>query len=511
MSKGTRYEEEPKLNMKKVFAVIIAIIVIIMCVIMLKGILSKDKSKDKKIATNKEYFAAYQDNKWGIIDESGNIVIDPSYAEMIVVPDSKKDIFLCTYDVDYTNNTYKTKAFNSKNEDIFTDYENIEAISNLDKDNNLWYENNLLKVEKNGLYGVIDFSGKEILPCEYENIESLQGIEKTLKVTKNGKVGISDENGNILVSPEYMNISGIGKDRSGGFIVQSAETNKYGVVDTSNKVILEAKYDSVKDVYQTGGYYVVTEGQNQEVVKSNGEVVLNAKTDNIISILKNPENGVIFERQGNYGIMNLSGNIVIKNEYNNLKEGKSGIIIAEKDKKYGIIDLQGNQLLDFKYNNLYYNEKADLYVAEDDQYENEILDTNYQVKQTGYLIELNTDNGYMELNQNNSYNYYNFKFEELKPADIFKTSTLFVSKKEGKYGFVDKDGNVVVDYTYDDATSQNKYGYAGVKKDGKWGVIDNTGKVIQEPTYNLDDYLKIDFIGRWHLGKDINMNYYDKQ
>ena len=35
-------------------------------------------------------------------------------------------------------------------------------------------------------------------------------------------------------------------------------------------------------------------------------------------------------------------------------------------------------------------------------------------------------------------------------------------------------------------------------------------KVVKEPTYNLDDYLKIDFIGGWYLGKDINMNYYRK-
>ena len=50
--------------------------------------------------------------------------------------------------------------------------------------------------------------------------------------------------------------------------------------------------------------------------------------------------------------------------------------------------------------------------------------------------------------------------------------------------------------------------FAGIKKDGKWGAINSKGEVTQEPTYNLDDYLQIDFIGRWHLGKDLNMNYY---
>ena len=42
MSKGKRYEE-PKLNMKKVVAVIVAILVIIMFVFMIRGILQKEQ------------------------------------------------------------------------------------------------------------------------------------------------------------------------------------------------------------------------------------------------------------------------------------------------------------------------------------------------------------------------------------------------------------------------------------------------------------------------------------
>ena len=106
------------------------------------------------------------------------------------------------------------------------------------------------------------------------------------------------------------------------------------------------------------------------------------------------------------------------------------------------------------------------------------------------------------------YKYYNFKFEEKEAKDILPSNTLFLSKKDGKYGFVDKKGNKVVDYIYDEATEQNKYGYAAIKKDGKWGSIDNGGNVVIEPTYNLDNNLVIDFIGKWHLGQDLNMNYY---
>ena len=505
MSRGRRYEE-PKLNMKKVFAVIVAIIVIIMCIVMLKGILSKDTKQGKIVS--KDYFASYQNNKWGVIDSNGDNVIDPSYAEMIIVPNSKNDVFLCTYDVDYDNNTYKTKALNSENKEIFTEYDHVEAISNKDTDNNLWYENDVVRVEKNALYGLIDLSGKELLQCEYDKIEALEGVQNTFKITKDGKVGIADNKGNVLITPSYAEITSLDKDKSQGFIVKNSE-GKYGIVDTANKQVLETKYDAVEKIYRND-YYVVTENGKQEVIKKDGNIVLSGNYDKIEAILQNPENGIIYKQKEKYGIMNLSGAVVIKPEYEKLKEGASGSIIAKKDSKYGIIDLQGNQKVEFKYQNLSYNEKADLYIAEDDQYENEILDSNYQVKQTGYLIELNTDKGYMELNQNNSYKYYNFKFEEQNAENIFTSNTLFASKKDGKYGFVDKNGKTVVDYIYDDVTSQNSYGYAGIKKDGKWGAIDKDGKVVKEPTYNLDDYLKIDFIGGWYLGKDINMNYYRK-
>lgn len=78
----------------------------------------------------------------------------------------------------------------------------------------------------------------------------------------------------------------------------------------------------------------------------------------------------------------------------------------------------------------------------------------------------------------------------------------------GKYGFVNSKGEVLVDYIYDDAQEQNEYGYAAVKSGGLWGAIDSKGNVVIEPTYNLDENLVIDFIGKFHLGYDLNMNYY---
>ena len=154
MGKGRRYDDEPKLNLKKVFGTIITLIVIIMIVVTINKILSKQA---KNIETEKNtYFSAYVDGKWGVINNTGKTIIDTTYDEMITIPNPEKPVFVCVYDVNDQTGEYKTKVINEKGEELFTDYDRVEVIENYDTKQNIWYENNLLRVVKNGKYGLID-------------------------------------------------------------------------------------------------------------------------------------------------------------------------------------------------------------------------------------------------------------------------------------------------------------------------------------------------------------------
>lgn len=506
MSRGKRYEEK-KLNKKKVFAVILAIIVVIMSVLIIRDALTGDVTRTR--TSGKSYFSAYKNNKWGVIDENGDIVIEPSYEEMIIIPDNQTDVFLCTYDVNYDTGEYSTKALNSDNEEIFTKYTKVEAISNYDENNNLWYEDNVLKVEQDGKWGTINLKGKTALDTEYDSIEAMPGIEDTLLIEKDGLYGIADNDGSIIVDVQYTEITNLGETNKDGFIVCD-ESGLYGIVDSSKNVILENKYQEIQKVYGND-LYVVTEDGSQKVVNSNGEDILTQGFDQITAILSAEDEGVIYVSNGQYGIMNLSGEILIQAQYDNLIEVKENIFIATSGSTKGVIDINNTELIPFDYESITYNETAKIYIAEDENYQNYIINDNYEVQQTGILIEINTDEGYFELRQDDEYKYYDFNFEEKTKVEVLSDNTLFLDKKDNLYGYVDKDGNVVVEYMYDDATEQNEYGFAAVKKDGKWGAINSKGEVVQEPTYDLEDYLWIDFIGQWHLGKDINMNYYNQE
>ena len=499
MSRGKRYNTEPKLNYQKVFAVLIAIVVVIMFIFIMKDVLDE---REQLIGDN-EYFALYASNKWGVINQAGEEIIIPSYKEMIVIPNKEKDVFLCTYNINEETGEYQTKAINKEHQEILTGYEQIEALENIDENGNTWYETKILRVKKNGKYGLIDFNGKELITTEYDEITVLKGIENSIIIKKDGKVGLVNDNGSIIIEPQYTQIKNIGNSYKNGYITID-EQGKYGVVSTTKKQILENKYEEIAQTYLKN-YYLVKENGTQKLVDSNGNTVIENGFDKIKSAT---ETGIIFAKNNLFGEMNLSGEIAIEAKYQDLTEVTDGKYIAKQDNKYGVIDIYGNTLIEFNYTYITYNDDAKIYLAEDDQYRTSIINNKYEVKATGILADINIDEEYIRMRVNDEYKYYNLKGNEISYSEALKENKIFLSKKDGKYGYVDKKGNVVVDYIYDDGTEQNEYGYAAVKKNGLWGSIDAHGKVVIEPKYNLENNLKIDFINKWHLGEDLNMNYY---
>lgn len=499
MARGKRYETEGKLNYQKVFAVIIAIAVVIMFIFIIRNVLKERKEIKKEY----EYFALYAQNKWGVINQEGEEVIQPSYQEMIVIPDKTKEVFICTYNVNEENGTYQTKAVNSNNEEILTGYDQIEALDNMDKNGNVWYEENVLRVKKNGKYGLIDLLGKEILPVEYDEITVLDGTENSILIKKADKIGLVNDTGSIIIECNYKEIKKLGDTYKDGYITID-EQGKYGVISATKKQILDNKYDEISQV-ALKEYYQVKEDGKVKLINSKGETVIENGFDQIKSVTTN---GIIFEKNNLFGEMNTSGEIALEAGYQDLKEANNGIYIAKQNDKYGIIDNVGNIQIPFEYQIITYNEKAKLFLADDSEYKTSIIDNQYNIKATGILSEINTDEEYIRMRVDDDYKYYNLKGEEISNIEALKNNTIFLSKKDGKYGFVDKKGNAITEYIYDDATEQNQYGYAAVKKDGLWGSIDKEGKESIEPKYNLENNLKIDFIGKWHLGEDLNMNYY---
>ena len=333
---GKRFDEEPKLNKKKVFSVVLGIVVIIMFGLTLSKLLQDGTNlANKKIEESDKYFSVYTNYKWGVINQKGDYIINPIYDEMIVIPDETQALFACTSDVNFQNGTYKTKIINEKGETLFTNYDITEFIINYDKDNVLWYENNVIKVQKDGKYGMINFEGRELLKCEYDSIEALNGVKNTFIIKKGNKVGVSDSFGNIIVDVEYKEIKPMGEDNRKEFIIINDE-DKQGVALSNNTIELECLYEEIKPM-SINNVYIVKEDGNWKIIDADKTVNITEGFNDVIEIAG--ENFVIL-KDNKYGVINQKGEELIPAEYDKLKYAYGDNFVAQKDEKYGVIRKQ---------------------------------------------------------------------------------------------------------------------------------------------------------------------------
>ena len=210
--------------------------------------------------------------------------------------------------------------------------------------------------------------------------------------------------------------------------------------------------------------------------------------------------------------MEITGEEKITPQYEEMKPLFSNYYVAKSNGKYGVVNLENETILPFEYHNINYQKEADIIVAtKEGAILQQLYNNKFEKQFDGIISEVNTQKGYLKIYIGEEYRYYNFKLEEKAPQEVLNSHILFLSKKDGKYGYVDKQGNVVVDYQYEEAREFNSYGYAAIKQNGVWGAIDKTGGIVSTPSYRMQDNLMIDFIGKWHLASDLNSYYYTDQ
>ena len=561
-------ERKDNRKLKKISLIILIVIIII--AIITGIIIAINKAKEnytvEEIATEDiNYYKIISNGKSGVIDKAGNTIIEPEY-NTIKIPNPKESIFICIYDYNAASGEYKTKVLNEKNEEILTNYENINTIDIKEIVSSIPYEKTVLQYQKDGKYGIIDFSGKDITKPIYEEIRNMPYREGELIVKKDGKYGVININGGMLVDFEYDYIAGDNyysteKEYAlDGYIVgKNDESGKmqYGYLNSNREQYLETSFDRIyrmNNVKDDENTYLVAEKDGNIQLYKNDKILLD---NNYQAINYNEDSGLlILQKDNKYGVTDLNGKQILNVEYEQIqipgdyitaiKDGNSEIfdltgtkqenlsyanvlmtenenysITIDTNDKYGVISKDGNVLIENKYNYIQYLYDNYFIVGGDsgksgivnDKGE-EILPINYEVIQkldnsdiiqamVGNVLELynkqisliiSMEDGKLDINDNyikvysNTQTAYVSLDGSLKTDfEIFPDNAFFASEKDGKWGFVDKDNNVKIDYQYDKVTELNELGFAGIKKDGKWGVIDKDGNIILEPTYTIPE------------------------
>ena len=590
-------EEKNVVENKKMKKSIIVIPIITLIIIVASFIFFKiytDKSYEIEEVEQFSYFKLYENEKYGVIDTKGNILVEPKY-DMLTIPNPSKAVFIGYFNYNSEKGEYQTEVLNDKNEKILTEYEQVLPLMFKDASSEVPYEKSVLYYRENGKYGIINFQGKKITKAIYDSIESLLYKEGCLLVKQNDKYGIINIKGKEIIETSYDSISADGyydeekKYQKAGFIVgkKQEEGYRYGYFNNNGKMILEVEYNEIdrvteiteeSEIYllafkkgQAGVYkeknqiikhlyeeieynkknqlFIVQKNNKQGIITKEGNKIIDVKYDYIMvsdeSILAEKDNVTeTFDMQGNKqeikdnitkhtventnyfittnlenlsGIVDKNGKTILENKYSYIEHAFSDFFIVTKDGKVGVVNASSNEEVISNYNVIQKIENSNAIQAIISktytiEIYNEKMEKVASIKDANLKVEKN----YIELSSKTERKYFNFNGNEIQNIDLFTNLELFAFvNEEGKWGFKNKVGNIVIEPNYDMVTELNIYGFAGIRKDNKWGVINSNGEIIVEPTYKIEwdnpefigPYVKLNFgYGMIYYTKDLEQN-----
>ncbi len=562
--------------MKKRYIVII-IIAILLAVALISGLvyyIIKENGKKYEIEKINQYnyFVLKKDSNYGVINRNGETVISAEYAE-VKIPNPEKAVFIC-----YQQENIK--VFNEKQEELFTQYSQVEPIRLKDIASDLMYEKSVLKYTQDGKYGLIDFTGKQITKPIYDEIDSLPYKEGELLVKQGDLYGVINIKGNELVEIKYNEIKADeyyteeNNYKYAGYIVsvKTQEGYRYGYINEKGKQVLETEYNEISrvtEIQENENAYLICAKNGQYGINKNQETII----DNQYQSIRYDETNKVFvvEKSKKYGIANLEGKIIVPVQYNQIditgiylyaqnEQGTTvynsngsqanvdtniAIINTSNEKykirinnengtKYGVINQEGKQLISENYNYIEYlydnyfivsNENGKLGILDDKEaVKVEINNDSLQKIQGTDLIQtIATENkttkiynkkmekicemqnanitvidNHIQVANETETKYFSEEGTELQNTEVYPNNKLFVKVEGNQYGFVDRSGNLVVQYKYDKAYEFNEYGFATIKKDGKWGVVNEQGQEIVAPTYEITGQSEPSFIGSYY-------------
>lgn len=407
---------------KKISVILIGIIIIISLALSIY-IPNKDKIKDEKEDTSINYSVIEKDGKKGVA-QNDKTIIEPQYDE-VVIPNQHREVFYC-------KNGEESKFVNSKDKEIFTEYDDVELIS-YDESK---YEKNILKYEKNGKVGLLGITGKHITETKYEELSSIGKKEGEILVKENGEYGIIDEKGNVKVKNKYDAIESDGfyTDENGykkaGYIVRIVTTDgyRYGYYDCDGTQVLKEEYNQI-------------------------ERLIEIKNDVYLIVAKN----------GQYGVY-INNSKIINTQYQSIDYNSDlQIFIVEKTKLYGAFNLKGIEILPIEFSQLSVN-GIYLYGTKntEETQENKVYDVN------GKSVNIPFDT---VINKTSNSKY----FIENEKGKYYVVDAEFKKLTQQKYNFLE--------YAYD------KY-FIATNEQNKMGVINLEEKVIVEFEYDVIQLIK---------------------
>lgn len=228
------------------------------------------------------------------------------------------------------------------------------------------------------------------------------------------------------------------------YVVQNAN-NQYGVINDKNNEIIGCKYENMKFDESAQEFFVTNALSKVGIILTDGTNKVNIEYDEINTIDKD----LYFVKNNNkYGIIDNNGSIKVNVVYEEIKtlDKDLGLYIVKYNNKYGIINESDKQVVYWEYDTIGIDPRS--YTS--DNIENE------------YLLFDNL----IPVKRNNKWGLFNIRGEEILECEydglgciagsivgkivnntlIIPECECIVVSKDKKYGIINKDGELLIDY-----------------------------------------------------------------
>jgi hypothetical protein len=400
-------------------------------------------SKRKGFSSNYDYFL-FNSKGTKLIPEACDLVIEDSIADFAAVKRGKKWTII--------------DASGKILQDSLKDAE-VKAVGlNLI----------VLKQLSTNKYGICDKQGKMIVDFDsYTNISLdndgflLVTETKTAWGSTNSLYGLLDKTGKVILPAKY---SYMGGPANGMILLKDTEAKKYGYADFAGKIVIPFKYTDANH-FQSSGLAVV------RLENSSTSVAINKKgieVDKTKTNFPTFNEGVAVEKNDPYFLLIDKKKTQKKIEgYTDQWNIKDGMFkVQDKNKKYGFMDLTGKLVIPCNYDDAGFFSEGMVWVAKKGPYSYSPTNYGYINKQGEEILP-----------------------GELTKVNDFKDGFALVVDKNKQQFFINKKGQKqTLPRTYDEVNGFND-GYALCKVNAKtksenptWYFIDVNFKEVKSIT-----------------------------
>lgn len=304
-----------------------------------QGAFSNNKFDSASVFDTFKNAVVKRNGRFGIIKTDGTFKVPLEYDFI--------DYFDSNHAFSEYYNARKGKIYSIFNKDLKKIGESYSPVYNDFSNSNpmLIYQN--LK----GKYGIVDWSGKILIPFEYDELRKMERTSYLLG-RKGDLYGIISEQGQIKIPMKYKKITSIydqfDDENKGKFLFIADGT----VIDINNKIIING-YDSVVPIHYNHNKLIVSKNKKFGIIDINKKVLLPLEYNEISNWVEyGPEKRHFILKNGKTGLIEIETfKIIVPPVYDSFSQ-RGNLIFAGKEGKAGILDLNNKELCPFIYDEI---------------------------------------------------------------------------------------------------------------------------------------------------------------